>query len=207
MLACLTSCPPATPSWRQSIEDGVLCRLAGLDAAVGGFLRHLGPYNGDDSGDVAEQDFYRHMVTKAPAILVTTGTATSRHRSTRASDDEDDLNVEILVVSTHWRDPVDRVRARQEVGEPNGDRPPRPLADPGAYHMLYCVRRLLMGRPTGLDAAKVLRSVGEAPLIQVPGMTVWRAIYATQVHIEQSLAEVERDEWDSLRLAGTFVVE
>lgn len=206
MLACLTSCPPATLSERQAIEDVVLCRLAGLDAANGGFVRHLGPYNGDDAGD-AEEDMYRHLVGKAPAILVTTGTAQSRGKSIRATDDEDDLNVEVLVVSTHWRDPVDRVRARQEAGEPNGDRPPRPLADPGAYHMLYCVRRLLMGRHAGLAAAGHLRRVGEAPLVQSKGMSVWRAIYRVNVHLEQELAEVERDEWDSLRLAGTFVVE
>lgn len=194
MLEYLTSTPLGVLSERHAIEDAVILRLAGLTVELGGYLRHLGPYNGDDAAQ-AEQDFYRHLLTRAPAILVTTGTSQTRHRSVRMTDDEDDITIEVLAVSAHWRDLTARTRTSPDGGDVA-------IRDPGVYHMLRAARKLLMGRPTGIAGAKAIKHSGEAPLVQERGLCAWRAMYTISVHIEQTLAEVERDEWDALLLRG-----
>lgn len=197
MIEYLTSTPLGTLSERHALEDAFLLRLAGLTVECGGFLRHLGPFNNDD-GAAMEQDFYQQIAQRAPAILVSTGNATSRHMSLRGTDDEDDISVELLVVSSHWRDPVDRIRTRTNLEH-------EPTADPGVYHMMRAARRLLMGRPLGIAGAKIPMHVSETPLVQERGCCAWRITYRVPVRISQDLAEVERDEWRDLQLAGILV--
>jgi Domain of unknown function (DUF1834). len=189
------SLPFDSVSEHREIEDGVLIRLAGLMRENGGFLFALEPYNGEIDERDGVDDFYRELIGRAPAVLVSTSAGRYRSQSVRATEYRHDVTIEILAVSNSLRGHTDRTRG--EVGTGSED---APTGDPGIYHMVAAVRRLLMGRSLGIAEAGRLRPVSSQVLFQVQGGTAWRLVYRVQVRVAQVNPVIE-SEMDDAEIA------
>lgn len=197
MLLLWTGTSAAALSELTNIENAILLRLAPLLVQNGGFLRCLEPYNGEEGdNDDAVEAFYQQLQTRSPAIFVSTGTSTDEGRSLRATDFLERINVEILCVSAHQRSQVAAARG-------DADQADEPNRDPGVYHMIAAVRRLLMGRTLGIEGAGHLRPAGQVPLLHRKGLCIRRMVFTIQFHGSQELRELAGDEWDAI----TSVVE
>jgi phage gp37-like protein len=177
---------------RTVIEDGVILALQRLLIFNGGWLKALEPYNGDLDEQDGVPDYYRQLAGRAPAVLVTTSTARYKPRSTRQAFYELEHQLELLIVSTHWRSPVARTR---------GDAAPEaalPSRDPGAYHTMAACRALLLGRRLGVEPASLLRPLTEVVVVQAQGLCVWRQVYEITYRFEQTQPAETPEEYDSL---------
>lgn len=175
MLAVLNTAPYWFGSEQASLEHEAYQRLLRLERRHGGYLKHLGFYNGELDSDEGRQALSDHALGNSPGLLIAAGPGSYQGRSAARAEKELDQTIEILLISQHLRSLPSRLRGDANAGI---DDPTSPellaTGDPGVYRMMRDVRRLLAGRDSTVQQCGVWDVVRHDVVIQVPALTLWR---------------------------------
>lgn len=180
MTGVLASVAPVgeAPDDRTRIERAMVSRLEALHDVHGGYLRELGPYNGEISDAAGLEQIIARLQGRTPAVLVMVGTVQYREKSRRKLVYKAEYRVEVLCISNHWR-------SRETRNQGDLSSRLQPQADPGIYRILYDVRQRLMGERLGVCGAGRIVPVLEQVVLQADNLTAWNAVFEVPAHVTQ----------------------
>jgi hypothetical protein len=163
---------------RQAVEDAIIQtlerRLSKTIDPRNGYLRTIGPYNGEiDESDGAD-DFRRRIRGQLPAVLVSAGEAALDSQSTTKRKFVRVLDTEIFCASNHRRSRENRLRA-DVVSEGDAS------ADPGIYKIVEDIQTLISGSLLDVDGVGPMMPTREEVLLQLADLTVWRLTYRIRI--------------------------
>ncbi len=167
---------------RENVEAAVIAKLDSLRRERGGYLQEVGHYNGQIDGASGPEDLKRRLLGLCPAILVTTGTSSSRERSLNRRRQEESYNVELLTVSNRPSSREMRTVGAPAPGEVSGD-------DPGIYRIMYDARLLLVKKTLGIGGVRRLRHISDTVVIQIDDLTAWRSLFEVRVQVVEEIEE------------------
>jgi phage gp37-like protein len=180
----VTAAVAASTPWfgpeRTMIEQAVRLLLDRYLVKNGGYLRSVEFYNGELDTDAAAGALIEQLLAGAPAILIGTGQAVYRRRSTSSKIYEVQQQIEILHGSAHLRSPASRLHGDVSTGQDDSDPETLPAYDPGIYRMMRDVRDEILGRPSYLSTLGTVMINREDVVLQAPGLTLWRQVFGVE---------------------------
>ena len=186
-------------SIRQEMED---CAIAVIRAHLAiecnpaaGYLRKVGPYNGEIDQTDGPEDFLRLMRGQFPFVLVSATSSVVRSESVQRTRFNRVISFELYIGSDHMRTREDRLR-KDVAAQVN------PNADPGIYQILDHCLDLLAGNDLDIDCVGYFSPGTEQVLLQEEGFTVWRQQYNVQVDARVNKRDFGEFNFDRYRLNG-----
>lgn len=161
---------------RQQVEDAALELLGDLSRVAGGYLETLEAYNGELDSEQGIERLVRQALGGAPLVVVGAQESTFSRGGLAKRAWREDVQLEVVVVSTSLRGLTARRRVGPDAG-PQTTAAEVPRGDPGVYRILEDVRRRLLGGQLWVDGADAAELVREGPVFTVEAMTIWRATY------------------------------
>jgi len=164
---------------RQMIEDAMIVGIGqALESRLNpssGYLRLVGPYNGEIDESDGQQDFIRLIKGRMPCCLVTATSAIYNGESVARTRFAKLTSFEIYIASNHMRTREDRLRKDITAQSTDAN------ADPGIYRIAEDVQQVVSGNDFGLAGVGYFQPLREDVLLQERGFTVWRLSYQTML--------------------------